>query len=405
MSIYNIHGAEIVSGNTGQAVDFVVYSNNLKTEIDTNFTSDVSNFTLSGCSASSFGLSFSGFGTAKYDYIENIYYEKAVIKFTYNSAVQLGVFLSGTLVYLDSTGTLALYNGYTQSSTLPSSASDTESAILTIGHEYALSLYRKGFDYAQGVLRDLVSGEEYVVTGGSSNQLSSKTLGIVVFSGTVVVSQLIYKTACYGHSRVLVIGDSITTASILGMESKTFEDSFGYRIVNECFANDGLVSAQGGLGIKGGIQRVQELFARGYRFDFIIVALGTNVDWDKAPNWDYAAQIATRRQTFANFESVCNGYGAVLLWCAPPANPNDDLTESLTDAETDTTTTGYPSRTILRELIIDVFGDRCIRFDLATMTNGAYDAQYFADGLHTNYAGHTRQLEFAKSRLELLGVI
>lgn len=403
-NVYKLDGTPIAIGGCGSAIDFSTYENNLANEINEDFKTANANFTLSNCAVSSNGLVCSGFCTAKHTCVENLYCEKAIIRFVYNSALQIGVFLSSTLAYLDSSGSLSIYKSYGQSSTLPSSASATVSVTLVSGHEYTLSLYRKGFDYAKATLRDLESGNEVSATASSSNSLSSSTIGIVVFSGSVTVAQLIYKTPLYNESKMLIVGDSITWASVLGNQSKVFEDGFAYGIIHECFQNNGIISGQGGLAIKGGIARIKELVERGYKFDYVLVALGTNVDWDLAANWSYAAQIAKRRETFADFDDYCTEHGATLLWGAPPANPNDDLTESLEEAEADTTTLGFPSRTILRKLIIDVFGDRCIRFDLATMTNGAYDSQYFADGLHTNYAGQQRQFEFAKAHLELLGI-
>lgn len=401
-NIYDVNGnvIQLPISSSDSGVDFVSYENNLEREVNESFTTSNPKFTLLNCSVSNSGLSCTGFSSAKYNYIENLYCERAAIRFKYTSAISLGVFLSTTLAHIDSSGTLSIYTSYGQSSTLPASAVASESISMTIGHEYLLTLFRKGFDYSKATLRDIESGIETAIEGTSTNSLASATLGLSVFSGSVIISQLAYDTPLYPKSRAIIIGDSITWAGALS----SFALSYGYKLVTEYFGNNGVISGQGGLAIKGGIQRAEELFNRGYRFDYVIMALGTNVDWDLSSNWSYSAQIAKRRETFANFKSLCNSYGAELLWCAPPANPNDDLSQSLEEAEADTTTTGNPSRTILRKLIIDVFKDKCIRFDLATMTNGAYDGQYFADGVHTNALGNERQYEFAKNRLFLLGI-
>jgi len=399
MNFYDINGNIIPISGGGKSINYSDYEKNLERVIDEDFTTSNSNFTLSNCSVSSSGLTCTGFASAKYKYIENLYGEKIAIRFTYTGTVTLGVYLSSTLAYIDTAGTLSIYTGYTQGSTLPSSPASTDSVSITSGHEYLLTLFHKGHDYSRATLRDLISGEETTLTSSYSNTRDAKALGISVFNGTATVSKLMYDAPLFSGAKLLVVGDSITWGGAV----TPYSDSFASKLVTEYFSNDGTICAYGGDSITGGIKKVTELFERGHKFDYVLMALGTNVDWDRSSNWDYATQISARRTTFANFDALCESRGATLLWGAPPANPNDDLTESLEEAEADTTTKGYPSRTILRKLIIDVFGERCIRFDLATMTNGAYDSQYFADGLHTNAKGQLRQYEFAKAKFDILG--
>ena len=268
------------------------------------------------------------------------------------------------------------------------------------GREYVLTLDTRSHAYASVTLRDTVTGDEFTVTGGSSNGRGSNTVGVVVFSGTATVNNLIYKAPLYKHAKAVICGDSITW----GGSVADYTNCYAWKLANEYFHNDCVICGYGGDNIAGGIAKVNDLFNEGYTFDYVIMALGTNVDWSMSVNWSHSHQIAARRKQFDDFKALCNSYGADLLWCAPPAVGSDDLTESLAEAEADTTTLGHPSRAILRKLIVDYFGEKAIRFDYATMTDGAYDSSYFADGVHPNETGYVRMTEFAKSTLEILNV-
>ena len=375
------------------------YYDNLKTVFDERFTSANSEFTLTNCSVSANGLSMSSFGSALYNKNTKMVYVQAQTRFVYSGNMVFGLYVNGCFGCINTSAkTLTLYSGYDGSSTMPTTVVGSESITddFVSGDEYTITMDCKNPKHMTTTFRNLTTGNEVIITSTFNPSRLSKDCGVMIFSGTTTVKQLLFRVPLYNHAKCLFVGDSTTwNSGVTDFE----QDSWAYIVMDDYFYNDGVISARGGDNIPGGIDSVTAMFNQGWTFDFIIMALGTNVSWPLAVNHSYAEQIAAQRTQFANFNTLCSQHGGILLWCAPPSNPNDDLSESLEEAEADTSTLGNPSRTILRKLIIDVFGDHCIRFDLATMTNGAYDSQYFLDGLHPNDLGNHRESEFAMAQL------
>lgn len=398
MGLINGNNTPISVGGSASSV-LADYYDNLKTVFDERFTSANSDFTLTNCSVSSNGLTMSSFASAIQNKNTKMVYEQMQTRFVYSTAIVFGLYMNGCFACVNTANkTLTLYKNYDGGSTMPTTVVDTESITddFVVGDEYTITVDGMNPKHMTTTFRNLTTGENVVITSTFDPSRTSKDCGVMLFSGSVTVKQLIRRVPLYNHAKCLCVGDSTTWNSGLS----DFEvDSWGFLVVGDYFYNDGVISARGGDNIPGGIDSVTAMFNQGWSFDYIIMALGTNVSWPLAANHTYAAQIAAQRTQFATFKTLCEQHGGILLWCAPPANPNDDLTESLEEAEADNTTLGNPSRTILRKLIIDVFGDHCIRFDLATMTNGAYDSQYFLDGLHPNSLGNHRESQFATAQL------
>lgn len=398
MGLINGNNSPIYIGSSSSSV-LPDYYDNLKTVLNEKFTTANSDFTLTNSSVSSNGLAMSSFGSALYSKNTKMVYIQAQARFVYSSAIVFGLYVNGCFACVDTSNkTFKVYYNYDGGSTMPSSTLGTESITddFVNGDEYTITMDCKGPKTMVATFRNLTTGNDVTVTSAFSPSRTSKDCGVMLFSGSTTVKQLLFRVPLYNHAKAIFVGDSTTWNSGL---SNYEQDSWAYIVMDDYFYLDGLISARGGDNIPGGIATITTLFDMGWTFDYVIMALGTNVSWPLAVNHTYAAQIAAQRTQFANFNTLCNQHGGILLWCAPPSNSNDDLTESLEEAEADNTTLGHPSRTILRKLIIDVFGDHCIRFDLATMTNGAYDSQYFLDGLHPNALGNHRESEFAIAQL------
>ena len=391
---------------------YPTYYDNLATVLDEHFKKANDAFTYSGSTDMSIdGLNIQGFGSVISKACTQMMYGQYITRFVYSEDCVFGLYANGGLAYVDTDAkTLNTANISASATAAPSTAS--QSANITDdfveGYTYQLKIdmqiithYSSGGGGMTVTLRCENTGAETTLTDNSIGYVrNAKDFGIFNFNGEVVVKQLMYRAPNYPHAKCLTIGDSIS----LGPRDAQFEaGAWTYKVVSNHFKNSGVMSARGGDSAGHAVDIINDLYFQGWTFDYIIIALGTN-NWN--PLVVNHTKAENRQATFRwleELDGLIANHGGTLIWCACPMASVDGQTSSWDTWDTiDTSQTGEVSRVLMRQLYIQYFGDRCIRHDWATMTDGEYDSTYSHDGSHTNALGQQRQYAFAEDRLTAL---
>lgn len=387
MNLINGYGKPIEI-QAGKNINTEAYENNLRPVFVDDFKADNGNMVFTdGCTITDAGLSCVGYCRLAYNSVAPVDYLKVVSKFVYSEGVKLGLFVSGAICYVDTVAkTIANYVTYQESNALPGTATDTQNIPFnfTVGNEYELTAEKRSYGEYIYTIRDSVSGETVSLTTARTNSGSGKLVfGLTVFEGTTIVTKMAYYLPMFGHAKALIVGDSITAG--VGV-SEDYTHRWVWKILKDYFHYDGVICGVGGANMSMGIQYATELMNAGYSFDYVICALGTNID-NVLEGFGEEVGIETARQNVEKHKATLESYGCKVIWVVPGVRGDSYATEL----------------EYTRKGVIAADVDK-IRGDYALMTDGAFDSKYLADGCHPNAAGNQRIYEFAKAELELLGV-
>lgn len=394
---------------------YPTYYDNLATVLDERFKARNDAFTYSGSTDMSIdGLNMQGFGSVISKACTQMMYGQYITRFVYSEDCVFGLFCNGGLVFVDTDAkTLNSANISASANTLPSTISQSENITddFVVGYTYQLKIDMQfaihtaagggGGQAVRATLRCENTGSETTLADGSIGFVrNAKDFGVFNFDGDVTVKQLMYRAPNFPHAKCLTIGDSIS----LGPRDAQFDaGAWTYKVVSNHFKNSGVMSARGGDSAGHVVDIINDLYSQGWTFDYIIIALGTN-NWNPlAVNHTKAENKQATMNWLESLDNLVSEHDGTLLWCACPMASADGQTSTWDTWETiDVSQTGEVSRVLMRQLYIQYFGDRCIRHDWATMTDGEYDSTYSHDGSHTNALGQQRQYEFAEDRLTAL---
>lgn len=383
MEIYDGNGniieiSEETSGNN-LIVNTDAYENNFANVVAEKFTASNPKFTYNNCSVSNSGLSCSGFCKATYSEGTTLNDGKACISFIYNGDVVIGVFMSATLAFLNtSEKKVGVMSSYMQGSTITQTSSADVNFDFEVGKEYEL-VVKRNFWSVKSTIKDITGCTEssYSTSAivGHSNNIVSNNLapaGLVVGSGNCLVTAFSYWLPfARKHIKAIVLGDSITEGQ---MSAKTDATCWARRLVFEHFHSNAMTCGVGGSNPSAGINRFNSLVSMGYSFDYVIVYLCTN-------DGCTSAQIESKKTEYQGYVNTIKATGAKCVWCMLPEYVGGNSSES---------------RANLRTVMSSLSGlEALIDFGRVLDTS---------EQTHPSLEGQTNMFTLADTSLELVGI-
>jgi lysophospholipase L1-like esterase len=348
------------------------YNKNLSPVVNEKFTEETDRFILTGCEVSDNGLVFSSTGTVKFNRGTAIDSHRVAISFKYVSGLSIGVALGETCA-LVSGSNLVIGVDYAGSTTAPT-ASTTQAITftLTAGQEYLLSLEKEQTS-CTATITNVKTNESVSASITDTVTLCLGAPSAVVFAGTnAVITNFSYFAALFDRCRCLIVGDSITEG--VGVATNPTARC-SYKLANEYFHGDCLISGVGWATTAGCKTRADELLLMGYDFDVIMFFSGTN---DSNP-------------TTATYQTIVAAYaakGIKVIWGIPPMRNNRE-----------------DAMAPIRAALLAVKNCGFLRFDYATADSSGNPAEgLWSDETHPNAAGHLKMYEYAVKELPALGV-
>ena len=351
------------------------YNKNLSPVVNEKFTTETDQFVLTGCEVSDNGLVFSSTGTAKFNRGTAIDSHRVVISFKYVSGLSIGVAMGETCAFISGTN-LVIGTNYAGSTTAPTaSATQAIDFSLTAGQEYILSLEKEQTS-CTAILTNIKSNESVSTSITGTVTLCLGGPSAVVFAGSnATITNFSYFAALFDRCRCLIVGDSITEG--VGVATNPTARC-SYKLANEYFNGDCLISGVGWALTRGCKTRADDLLLMGYDFDVIMFFSGTNDGNGTSIETD-------------EYQSIVDSYvnkGIKVVWGIPPMRSGSES-----------------AMAPIRAKILAVKNCGFLRFDYATADSSGNPAEgLWSDSTHPNAAGHLKMYEYAVKELPALGV-
>lgn len=317
MDFYDGNGNKIkISGENGLVVNTDAYENNYNSVFAEKFTATNPDFVYTNCSPSADGLSCSGFCKATFGNEITLNDGKACIRFIYSEDIVIGVFMSATLAFVNtSEKKVGLMSSYMQGSSITQTSANSISFDFEVNKEYELVVERH-FWGVTATIKDISGCTEDTYSAsmivGHSNNIVANNLasaGLAVYSGNCIVTGMSFWLPYAGkHIKALILGDSITEGQ---MSAKTDATCWARRLVFEHFHSNGMTCGVGGSTPSAGLDRFSRLVSMGYAYDYVIVYLCTN---DGCTD----AQIASKTLAYQGYVNTIKATGAKCIWCMLP---------------------------------------------------------------------------------------
>ena len=240
---------------------------------------------------------------------------------------------------------------------------------LTNSEKYKLALVKDELTYTL-ILTNLATDESISIYTTLCYMFGTGRVGIKTYGTTAInVYKYDYYLSNYKYSDVLIMGDSITQ----GVGLTDINNRWCGKLLKEYYEGDGVIWGKGFDTSSDTLTRLTKIFNLGYRFNKVIIMIGTN-------NTGNDETYATWESNIVDIYNLIIENGAEPIICVPPskrANMSNVLK--------------------MRDFILSK-GWNTIRMDIATSVDQlgeAIDESITTDGTHFNDKGNLRMYERA----------
>ena len=240
---------------------------------------------------------------------------------------------------------------------------------LTNSEKYKLALVKDKLTYTL-ILTNLATDESISIYTTLCYMFGTGRVGIKTYGTTAInVYKYDYYLSNYKYSNVLIMGDSITQ----GVGLTDINNRWCGKLLKEYYEGDGVIWGKGFDTSSDTLTRLTKIFNFGYRFNKVIIMIGTN-------NTGSDETYTTWESNIVDIYNLIVENGAEPIICVPPskrANMSNVLK--------------------MRDFILSK-GWNTIRMDIATSVDQlgqAIDESITTDGTHFNDKGNLRMYERA----------
>lgn len=240
---------------------------------------------------------------------------------------------------------------------------------LTNSEKYKLALVKDKLTYTL-ILTNLATDESISIYTTLCYMFGTGRVGIKTYGTTAInVYRYNYYLSNYKYSDVLIMGDSITQ----GTGVTDINNRWCGKLLKEYYEGDGVIWGKGYDNSSDTLTRLTKMFKFGYRFNKVIIMIGTN-------NTGSDKLYTTWESNIVDIYNLIVENGAEPIICVPPS------------------IRGNMSNVLkMRDFILSK-GWNTIRMDIATSVDQlgeAIDGSITTDGTHFNDKGNLRMYERA----------
>lgn len=240
---------------------------------------------------------------------------------------------------------------------------------LASSEKYKLALVKDELTYTL-ILTNLATGESTSIYTTLCYMFGTGRVGIKTYGTTAInVYKYDYYLSNYKYSNVLIMGDSITQ----GVGLTDINNRWCGKLLKEYYEGDGVIWGKGFDTSSDTLTRLTKIFNFGYRFNKVIIMIGTN-------NTGSDKTYATWESNIVDIYNLIVENGSEPIICVPPSKR-----------------TNMSNVLKMRDFILSK-GWNTIRMDIATSVDQlgqAIDESITTDGTHFNDKGNLRMYERA----------